>query len=68
VVEVSKLPPEAAVHQLIVLPADVAVSVEDDPAHIVAGDADAVGAEGPTLIVTVALPSVPQHPPLYELK
>ena len=49
-------PPEAAVHQLIVLPAEVALSCEVPPAHIEAGVADtAVGAAGIGFIVTTLL-------------
>jgi hypothetical protein len=50
------VPPIAAVYQLIVFPADVATRFVEAPTHIVEGVADAVGALGGVLIVTVALP------------
>ena len=51
-----RTPPDVAVHQLIVLPADVALRFELCPAHIVAGVAvTAVGADGSGLIVTTLL-------------
>ena len=55
-VVVSNVPPVAAVYQFMVLPAEIALSEDEDPAQIVAGVAVAAGALGVALIVTVALP------------
>ena len=65
---VSSVPPEEAVHHLILLPEDVPVIFTDVPPQILAEVGETVGAAGIVPMATVALPCVPQQYPLYSLK